>query len=72
MFTNNEHSAIKDELEQTLSELDARLVSIRKEGSIRRFDSKKLVQVFSFYSSLLYFADDILLAIKEASQPSSR
>ena len=72
LFINNKYPGLKDDLEQTISELDTRLVSIRKEGSIRRFDSRKLVQVFSFYSSLLYFADDILSAIKEASQPPSR
>jgi uncharacterized membrane protein YgaE (UPF0421/DUF939 family) len=72
LFINNKYPGLKDDLEQTISELDTRLVSIRKEGSIRRFDSRKLVQVFSFYSSLLYFADDILSAIKEASRPPSR
>ena len=42
------------------SDLDEKLIHIRKEGLIRRFDYKKLIQVFSFYSSLLYFTDDIL------------
>ncbi|WP_419662015.1 hypothetical protein Dvar_24580 [Desulfosarcina variabilis str. Montpellier] len=70
MLINNEYLTAKDELEQTLSEMDTRLISIRKEGLIRRFDTKKLIQVFSFYSSLLYFADDILFAISEAQQPS--
>jgi len=72
LFINDKHPGLKDDLEKTILELDTRLVSIRKEGLIRRFDSRKLVQVFSFYSSLLYFADDILSAIKEASQTPSR
>jgi len=72
LFINNEYSAIRDDLEKTISELDDRLGSIRKEGLVRRFHSGKLVQVFSFYSSLLYFADDILSGIKEASQPPFR
>lgn len=65
MLIKNEPLAMKVDLERTVSELDAGLLNIRKEGLIRRFDSQKLVQVFSFYSSLLYFSDDILSALKE-------
>lgn len=65
MFVKNSPLTAKNELKQTVSELDAKLHSIRKDGLIRRFDSKKLIQVFSFYSSLLYFADDILSGIGE-------
>ncbi|WP_319523648.1 FUSC family protein [Breoghania sp.] len=68
LFVKNEYSTIGDDLEKTISELDDRLGSIRKEGLVRRFDSRKLVQVFSFYSSLLYFADDILTAITSVNR----
>lgn len=56
----NESAATVKDLEKLISELDIRLVNIRKEGLIRRFDSKRLIQVFSFYSSLYYFSEDIL------------
>jgi len=69
MLINDSFSTVRDDLGKTILKLNDRLASIRKEGMVRRFDSRKLVQVFSFYSSLLYFADDILSAIKEASQP---
>lgn len=72
LFIKNEYSIVGDDLEKTISELDHRLAGIRKEGLVRRFDSRKLVQVFSFYSSLLYFADDILSAIQEAAQLPAR
>ena len=55
------------ELENMLSALDVRLIHIRKEGAIRRFDSKKLIQIFSFYSSLQYFAEDILSGARKLS-----
>jgi uncharacterized membrane protein YgaE (UPF0421/DUF939 family) len=64
-FVKNEPLTVKDDLERTISELNAKFLSIREEGLIRRFDSKKLIQVFSFYSSLLYFSDDILSGINE-------
>lgn len=53
-----------DNLEKMLDHLDEKLLSLRKEGLIRRFDSKRLIQVFSFYSSLQYFAQDILAGAK--------
>ncbi|MBI9083491.1 MAG: FUSC family protein [Desulfobacterales bacterium] len=65
MFVKNEPLAVKNDLERTVSELDAKFLDIRKEGLIRRFDTKKLIQVFSFYSSLLYFTDDILAGMNE-------
>ena len=52
-------------LENTVADLDKKLSTLRKEGLIKRFDSKKLIQIFSFYSSLLYFAEDILSATKK-------
>jgi len=39
---------------------ESKLLHIRKEGLTSRFDVKRLVQVFSFFSSLKYFAEDIL------------
>ena len=66
MLINNEYLTAEEALKKTISELDSRLISIRKEGRIRRFDTNKLIQVFSFYSSLRYFADDILFALTEA------
>jgi uncharacterized membrane protein YgaE (UPF0421/DUF939 family) len=65
VFVKNEPLAVKDDLERTIAELNAKFLNIREEGLIRRFDSKKLIQVFSFYSSLLYFSDDILSGINE-------
>ncbi len=50
----------RENLACMINELDTRLLDIRKEGLIRRFDLKRLVQVFSFYNSLEYFAEDIL------------
>ncbi len=52
-------------LEARVADLDTKLINIRKEGLIRRFDSKRLIQVFSFYSSLLYFAQDIIDSTKK-------
>lgn len=54
-----------DELEQAIAALDTRLITIRNQGMIRRFDTDKLIQVFSFYSSLRYFAEDILSGAKK-------
>jgi hypothetical protein len=65
VFVKNEPLTVKDDLERTIAELNAKFLNIREEGLIRRFDSKKLIQVFSFYSSLLYFSDDILSGINE-------
>ena len=65
MFVENKSLTVRNELERTVSELDAKLRNIRKEGLIRRFDAKKLIQIFSFYSSLLYFTDDILSGIND-------
>ena len=50
----------KTELERLVQEMDSKLLNIRKEGLTARFDVKHLVQVFSFFSSLKYFAEDIL------------
>ncbi|WP_022665788.1 FUSC family protein [Desulfospira joergensenii] len=52
-------------LEDRVKALDTGLLNLREKGLIRRFDSKRLVQVFSFYSSLLYFAEDILAKAKK-------
>ncbi|BBO66652.1 FUSC family protein [Desulfosarcina alkanivorans] len=65
LLAKNDPLSGKKDLQRAISELDARLLNLRKEGLVRRFDSKKLVQVFSFYSSLRYFAEDILGAINE-------
>jgi len=40
--------------------MDNKLLDIRKEGLTSRFDLKRLVQVFLFFNSLKYFAEDIL------------
>lgn len=61
----NESLSVTNDLVSKIAALDTKLLTIRKEGLIRRFDSKKLIQVFSFYSSLLYFAEDILAATKK-------
>jgi len=58
-------SAIIDTLGDQVNLLDTGLLNLREKGLIRRFDSKKLIQVFSFYSSLLYFAEDILAEAKK-------
>ena len=52
-------------LENLMTLLDTELLHLREKGLIRRFDSKRLIQVFSFYSSLLYFAEDILKEAKK-------
>ena len=64
-FIHGEPLNTRNELESFLAELDEKLGELRKEGLIRRFDTKKLIQVFSFYSSLLYFTEDILSGINE-------
>ncbi len=61
----NNSASISNNLEEIVTDLDIKLLHIRKEGLVRRFDSKRLVQVFSFYSSLLYFAEDIISGIKK-------
>ena len=58
-------------LEQALNLLDSGLLDLRAKGLIRRFDSKRLIQVFSFYSSLLYFAEDILALAKKGNVPAA-
>jgi uncharacterized membrane protein YccC len=65
------NSAVRHELECVIAELDAKLLTIRKEGLIRRFDTHKLLRVFSFYGSLRYYSEDILCAIDEALQARS-
>jgi hypothetical protein len=64
-FVQNDSRQVKQNLAQAISDVDVKLIDIRREGLIRRFDTQKLIQVFSFYSSLLYFADDILAGLKE-------
>lgn len=54
-------------LDAMVEALDVKLLTLRKEGLIRRFDSPRLIQVFSFYSSLLYFTDDILSGTRDNS-----
>ncbi len=51
-------------LESRITVLDSKLTGLREKGLIRRFDSKRLVQVFSFYSSLLYLAEDLVSGAK--------
>jgi len=65
-FVKNGALTDQGDLEQAVSVLKTTFLTIRKEGLIRRFDAEKLVQVFSFYSSLVYLADDILAGINEA------
>jgi uncharacterized membrane protein YgaE (UPF0421/DUF939 family) len=60
MLIKNEFSSVSNNLEEIVTDLDIKLLNLRKEGLTRRFDSKRLVQVFSFYSSLIYFAEDII------------
>ncbi|MCP3943730.1 MAG: hypothetical protein GY710_19935 [Desulfobacteraceae bacterium] len=62
LMKNNpsDHSFKKKQLELALQEFDNKLLDIRKEGLTSRFDLKRLVQVFSFFNSLKYFAEDIL------------
>jgi uncharacterized membrane protein YgaE (UPF0421/DUF939 family) len=64
-FVQNDSLGVRQDLIQALEELHAKLIGIRREGLIRRFDYQRLVQVFSFYSSLVYFADDILAGLNE-------
>lgn len=52
--------ALRDTLRRRISAMEGRLMDIRGQGRIRRFDLDHLVQVISFYSSLKYFAEDIL------------
>ena len=65
ILMKNESLSVTNDLANKIAALDTKLLTIRKEGLIRRFDSKKLIQVFSFYSSLLYFAEDILAGTKK-------
>ena len=56
----NDPAFDKKELESLVQKMDSKLLDIRKEGLTSRFDVKRLVQVFSFFNSLKYFAEDIL------------
>jgi len=56
----NDPSFDRKKLETLVHKLDSRLLDIRQEGLTARFDLKRLVQVFSFFNSLEYFAEDIL------------
>jgi uncharacterized membrane protein YccC len=67
MFVSNSPVTVKNDLASMLTQLDARLLTLRKEGLTRRFETPKLIQVFSFYSSLLYYAEDILSVIEASS-----
>ena len=49
-----------EELDTMIRELDDKVIAIRREGLTTRFSLKRLVQIFSFYNSLKYFAQDIL------------
>jgi hypothetical protein len=60
----NESLSATNHLESMVIDLDKKLSNIREEGLIRRFDSKRLIQIFSVYSSLQYFAEDILAGAK--------
>ena len=60
MLMRNDILSAGNDLESMMKSIDIKLLNIRKEGLTRRFDTKKLVQVFSFYSSMIYFAEDIL------------
>jgi hypothetical protein len=61
----NESLPLLNDIENIIAVLEANLLNIRKQGLIHRFDLKRLTQVFSFYSSLLYFAQDILAGTKK-------
>jgi uncharacterized membrane protein YgaE (UPF0421/DUF939 family) len=56
----NDTAFDKKKLEQLVQDMDNRLLDIRKEGLTSRFDIKRLLQVFSFFNSLKYFAEDII------------
>lgn len=56
-----------EDLQNGITAMDSRLMDIRKEGSIRRFDLDHLIQVISFYSSLKYYAEDILAGANRIS-----
>jgi len=49
-----------EELDRMIRDIDDKVVAIRREGLTSRFSLNRLVQVFSFYNSLKYFAEDIL------------
>lgn len=42
-----------------MAALDTKVLNIREKGLTLWFSSRRLIQVFSFDSSLLYFAEDI-------------
>jgi hypothetical protein len=50
-----------DVLAKGLSESEARLLELRKEGATRRFHLQKLVQFFAFYHSAQSMGRDLLL-----------
>lgn len=54
-------------LEKEIHTVNEGLSSLREKGLVRRFDSERLVQVFSFYSSLVYYAEDIHSAARTDS-----
>ncbi len=59
-----------DGLAACIQALDNGLINIRRDGRIRRFDSKRLVQIFSFYSSLVYFSQDVLALARVEDNPA--
>ncbi len=61
-----------DRLTDLIRQLDDRLLDIRKEGLTARFGLKRLVQVFSFYNSLKYYAEDILAGAETIRDKTSR
>jgi len=64
MVMMNEPSPTVDDLKDAIISVNKKFLEIREKGFIRKFDSKRLIQIFSFYSSLLYFAEDILTLAK--------
>ncbi len=60
MLMENKYLPAENDLEFMINAMDIKLLNIRREGLTRRFNTKKFVQVFSFYSSLVYFAEDII------------
>lgn len=61
-FVDNPDAVRGDSLAAALAAAQKRLESLRAQGVTTRFDLPKLVQVFSFYHSMHYLAEDLIHA----------
>jgi len=59
-FVKNDGSYHPEELEQAAAKAEEKLATLRSRGVTIRFDLQKLIQVYSFYHSMHYLAEDLV------------